>query len=111
MEKDLTTALLMDAYGGLLNERQLNCLQGYYEEDLSLSEIAENEGITRQGVRDNIKRGEIFLRQCEQKLGTLKRIEQIRRCLTAAQGAIGNLPDSEEKFAANRQLEGALELL
>ncbi|MBR6407964.1 MAG: hypothetical protein IKS19_05235 [Clostridia bacterium] len=84
MEKDLSTALLLDQYGALLPERQLKCLKCYYEEDLSLSEISENEGITRQGVRDNIKRGEAFLIQCEQKLGLAGRLREMEKHLDAA---------------------------
>ena len=52
MAKNLEIPFLLDFYGEMLTEKQRNCLAYYYEEDLSLSEIAENEGISRQGVRD-----------------------------------------------------------
>lgn len=59
--KNLEIPFLLDFYGEMLTEKQRNCLAYYYEEDLSLSEIAENEGISRQGVRDSIKRAEAQL--------------------------------------------------
>ena len=67
--KDLTISILLDAYGNLLTERQRELVDLYYNEDLSLAEISENLGITRQGVRDGIKKSEAFLRECEEKLG------------------------------------------
>ena len=59
---------LLDRYGKLLSEKQYRILDGYYNNDLSLSEIAENEGITRQGVSDFVKRSEAQLLEYEQKL-------------------------------------------
>ena len=60
---------LYDIYAPLLNERQREVLDLYYNEDLSLAEIAEHESITRQGVRDSIKRGEQTLFELEDALG------------------------------------------
>ena len=59
---------LLDRYGALLSDKQYRILDGYYNNDLSLSEIAENEGITRQGVSDFVKRGEAQLTEFEEKL-------------------------------------------
>lgn len=70
--KDLSVALLLDIYGELLNEKQLRILKDYYFDDLSLSEIAENENITRQGAHEIIKRSEQSLRFYEDKLHILK---------------------------------------
>lgn len=75
--KDLTVSLLLDFYGNLLPEKQLDMMEEYYGEDLSLSEIAENHGITRQGVHDNIKRAASELKEYEEKLGLLKRFSDI----------------------------------
>lgn len=75
--KDLTVSLLLDFYGNLLPEKQLDMMEQYYGEDLSLSEIAENSGITRQGVHDNIKRAASELKEYEEKLGLLKRFSDI----------------------------------
>lgn len=75
--KDLNVSLLMDFYGNLLPDKQLDMLEQYYGEDLSLSEIAENSGITRQGVHDNIKRAAAELKQYEEKLGLFSRFSDI----------------------------------
>ncbi len=69
MAKDLSISALLDFYGPFLSEKQRNLLHHYYNEDLSLSEIAENESITRQGVRDLIKRGELQLKKYEEECG------------------------------------------
>lgn len=69
MPKDLSVSALLDFYGPFLSEKQRNLLHHYYNEDLSLSEIAENEQITRQGVRDLIKRGELQLKRYEEECG------------------------------------------
>ena len=58
MEKNVQISMLLSLYGKLLTEKQYELLNDYYNNDYSLSEIAENEGITRQAVRDNIKKGE-----------------------------------------------------
>jgi len=67
-------SMLCQTYGKLLTEKQLQILDDYYNQDLSLSEIAQNEGITRQAVRDNIKKGENKLFEFEEKLGIMKRM-------------------------------------
>ncbi|MBQ8893048.1 MAG: DNA-binding protein [Clostridia bacterium] len=71
--KDLHFSLLIDFYGNLLAPKMKDALELYYNEDLSLSEIAQHMQITRQGVRDNIKRGEQFLAETEARLGFFKR--------------------------------------
>ena len=58
MDRKVEISVLCQIYGKLLTEKQLNIMDNYYNLDLSLSEIAENEGITRQAVRDIIKKGE-----------------------------------------------------
>lgn len=68
MGKNLDVAVLLDFYGDMLTEKQRDVIDLYYNQDLSLSEIAEHEGITRQGVRDSIKRGEVYLFELEDKL-------------------------------------------
>lgn len=66
-------ALLYDFYGDVLTDRQKEFYDLYYNEDLSLGEIAENNGITRQGVRDVIVRAEAILSDLEDKTGLIKR--------------------------------------
>ena len=69
MEKNLFISVLLDYYGPVLTDKQREVVEYYYNEDLSLAEIAEHAGISRQGVRDAIKRGEATLLEMEQKLG------------------------------------------
>ena len=74
--KDLRIAILLDYYGGILTEKQREVIELYYNEDLSLAEIAEHEGITRQGVRDSIKRAEYQLLDFEEQLGLMKKFSE-----------------------------------
>ena len=73
MEKNVKISILLDIYGKILTEKQYKLLDDYYNNDLSLSEIAENEKITRQAVRDNLKKGENNLFEYEDKLGIMKK--------------------------------------
>lgn len=80
--KDLSITVLFDYYSDALSEKQRQIFDSYYNLDLSLSEIAENTGITRQGVRDFIKRTEQQLLELEnslkfaQKCGELKSLAE-----------------------------------
>ncbi len=76
MEKNVKVSMLMSIYGKLLTEKQYEILDNYYNSDLSLSEIAENMNITRQAVRDIIKKGENKLFEFEEKLEIMKRTLQ-----------------------------------
>lgn len=78
MPKNLEVSLLLDFYGDMLTKKQRDMVEYYYNDDLSLSEIAENEGITRQGVRDSIKRAEAQLYDMEKKLKLAKRFKEMR---------------------------------
>ncbi|MFT3952446.1 MAG: sigma factor-like helix-turn-helix DNA-binding protein [Oscillospiraceae bacterium] len=69
MKKDLRLSVLTEIYGAMLTEKQRDVLELYYNEDLSLAEIAENMEISRQGVRDTIKRGEETVLALENALG------------------------------------------
>jgi len=68
-----TISLMLDFYGQLITEKQYEVLDLYYNNDLSLSEISEQIGITRQGVYDNIKNGKAVLEKLEEKLGLVKK--------------------------------------
>ncbi len=81
MAKNYEMAVLIDFYGEMLTEKQRSFLEYYYNDDLSLSEIAENEGITRQGVRDAIKRAEAQMLDMEARLGVAKRFQDMRESL------------------------------
>lgn len=82
MAKDLSYATLLDIYGGVLTEKQREMMDLYYNEDLSLSEIAQNLGISRQGVRDSIKRGEETLAELDGKIGVMPIIEKYEALLS-----------------------------
>lgn len=73
MEKNVEISMLCEVYGKLLTKKQLSILQDYYDRDLSLSEIAQNQEITRQAVRDIIMKGENKLFKLEGKLGIMKK--------------------------------------
>ena len=77
MEKNLRIAYLYDFYGDILSEKQRFAIEQYYNDDLSLSEIAEQMGISRQGVRDLLKRSENVLFELEEKLHLAERFESI----------------------------------
>ncbi len=79
-EKDLEISFLLDFYGDVLSERKRTVLDYYYNDDLSLSEIAEEIGISRQGVRELIKKAEEELHFYEEKLGLANRFRAAQRC-------------------------------
>ena len=74
MEKKVEVSILCQIYGKLLTEKQYEFIVDYYNNDLSLSEIAENNNITRQAVRDVIKKGENKLFEFEEKLLIMKKM-------------------------------------
>lgn len=78
MAKNLELSSLLDFYGDVLTDKQRDVMEQYYNDDLSLAEIAENFGITRQGVRDSIKRGEGILLDLEEKVGFAGRYQEIQ---------------------------------
>ena len=73
MEEKVKISMLCEFYGALLTNKQYEFINDYYNNDLSLSEIAENNEITRQAVRDIIKKGEKKLFEYEEKLNFVKR--------------------------------------
>ena len=77
MNDVLKYSILLELYGGLLTEKQVELLDCYYNQDLGLSEIAENLGITRQAVRDNLKKGENNLVEYEEKIHLMQKIDKI----------------------------------
>lgn len=80
MAKELVKmSMLYDLYGGMLTDKQRELFELYYEEDLSLAEIAQNEGITRQGVRDTIVRAEEALKEFEDRLKLSDKLSNIRK--------------------------------
>lgn len=76
-EKNLRMSYLLDFYGDALDEHTASIMKAYYNDDLSLAEIAADEGISRQGIRHLIKKGEEQLEFLEDKLGLTKRHEEL----------------------------------
>ena len=74
----LEMALLFDYYGGMLTEKQQDCFDMRYNQDLSLGEIGEMLGVSRQAVCDNLTRTEALLRRMEENIGSVKRDMLIR---------------------------------
>ena len=81
--KNLKISSLLDVYGEFLSEKQRVVTEHYYNDDLSLSELAENEGITRQAVCDLIKRAEAQLLSLEEKCGYCKKFLKLKELSTA----------------------------
>ena len=81
--KNLEISYLLDFYGDVLTDKQRDVMEQYYNDDLSLSEIADNFGITRQGVRDAIKRGEGTVLELEDKVGFARRYRAVQEGIDA----------------------------
>ena len=88
--------MLLDFYGELLTSKQRECFDLHYNEDLSLSEIAEQLGISRQGVWDNIRRAESAMEDVEEKTGLLRRFEENREELKGLLRTLEELTESTE---------------
>ena len=108
MAKNLEVMLLLDFYGDMLTENQRTFLDYYYGGDLSLSEIAQNEGITRQGVRDSVKRAENQLFEMESKLGLAKRFQQVRRGLKEITDCANEINDFNMRNTLSREVNDAV---
>lgn len=101
-------SMLLDFYGELLTERQRSCYDLHVNEDLSLSEIAEQSGISRQGVWDNIRRAEQALREIEEKTGLVRRFTALRQGLVSIEKQVGEIEQrssGELRQAAQRVLQ------
>ncbi|MBQ7740723.1 MAG: YlxM family DNA-binding protein [Eubacterium sp.] len=104
MAKNLEISILLDFYGEMLTDKQRDFLDLYYNEDLSLSEIAENEGITRQGVRDSIKRAEAQLFDMESKLRLSSRFEELRKGLKEINECADNIFSFNLEHSLSREI-------
>ena len=110
----LSRSMLLDFYGELLTEKQRTCFDLHYNEDLSLSEIAEMLGISRQGAWDNIRRAEMAMEDVEKKTGLIGRFEENRRTLEQLKDTLEKLDSMTEGQAnllaaeAAKQVEGLI---
>ncbi len=108
MEDRIMQSMLLDFYGELLTERQRSCYELHVNEDLSLSEIAEQCGISRQGVWDNIRRAEQTLREIEEKTGLVRRFTALRQGLRQVESELAALEErmaGEQKDSVRRMRE------
>ncbi len=108
MAKNLDVVLLTDYYGEMLTENQRKFIDYYYNDDLSLSEIAENEGITRQGVRDAIKRAETQLFDMEKKLGMAARARSIKENLTTIEQCADQISELNMNSSLSKEINDAI---
>lgn len=102
--KNLDISVLLDFYGDMLTEKQREVIGFYYNEDLSLSEIGEFEGITRQGVRDSIKRGEGLLLEMEQRLGLARRFREMQEALTEIVQCAKDIDFYNTEYASSKEI-------
>ena len=105
MEKKIEISMLWQIYGALLTEKQKEYIDYYYNEDLSLAEIAQNDGITRQGVRDIIKKGEKKLFEYEEKLMFMKRMLNQEKRIEKALSELTKI----QKDSSDKQVVSVLE--
>lgn len=106
----LMHSMLLDFYGELLTDKQRECCELHYNEDLSLAEIAEQLGISRQGVWDNIRRADTSLAEIEEKTGLVARFTEARRSLELLRERVHGLGElcSGEARRTAREVEDEL---
>ena len=106
----LTRSMLLDFYGELLTEKQRTCFDLHYNEDLSLSEIAEMLGISRQGAWDNIRRAEMAMEDMEKKTGIVGRFQENRSELEKLKETLEKLGSMTEGKAQELAAEAAMQV-
>ena len=108
-EDRLRRSMLLDYYGELLTQRQRECYELHYNEDLSLSEIAEQCGISRQGAWDNIRRADEALEKLEKKTGLIRRLSEnerhLRHLLTLLEGMKTHTGERKDLDELRREAE------
>ena len=92
----LEMTLLLDYYGGMLTDKQRDCFDMRYNQDLSLGEIGEALGVSRQAVCDNLTRTEALLRRMEENIGCVRRDQITRKALREILDAAGALKKSSD---------------
>ena len=97
MDSTARRTMLLDFYGDLLTEKQREYFDLHYNSDLSLYEIAEQSGVSRQAVWDIIRRAEQSLNEFEAKTGLVARAARRRETVEELRTVAGRLPDGEEK--------------
>ena len=111
IEKNLQIGLLCDFYGKMLTEKQLSAIIMYYDDDLSLAEIAVQTGITRQGVRDCIKKGEAILLDMEEKLGLAEKFTRLREGMDEIRAAAEDIREQNSRGMVNAVVADAVKTI
>ncbi|MFI3115391.1 MAG: sigma factor-like helix-turn-helix DNA-binding protein [Clostridia bacterium] len=110
--KPFEMCMLFDFYGEMLTEKQKEAFDLYYNEDLSLSEIAENLGITRQGVRDAVMRSETILRDFELKLRLIEKYGPVEENLRKINQMARNISIiNDDRYRNNEMQHYVLEII
>ena len=104
----LEMSLLFDFYGGMLTEKQRECFDMRYNQDLSLGEIGEAMGVSRQAVCDNLARTEALLRKMEENIGCVRRSLTTRKAVQQIQEAARQLPEDPTTSHLVRQILSAV---
>lgn len=110
MDKVVEIGILFDYYGKLLTDKQFEIVDQYYNEDLSLSEIAEIHGISKQAVSENLKRAEKKLYNYEKKLLLVDRNQKISKGIQNALEEMKRLLSTEDEYLSKRELEDLMKL-
>lgn len=111
MAKELKFVMLLDCYGDLLTPHQRNVMELYYCEDLSLSEIGEPLGITRQAVRSIIKRTEDILLNYEENLHFAEKLSKMKECFANINNAVRSISEENVKNTVTDEINKVIDLL
>jgi predicted DNA-binding protein YlxM (UPF0122 family) len=111
MAKDLKLVILLDFYGGLLTEKQAEALDGYYNQDFSLAEIAQDMNISRQGVMAFLKQGEKHLRAFEEKLGLAERFSQISETMNEMKCVAEQIKQDDKRDEMINLIDSVLKII
>lgn len=109
MDKTVRMALLFDFYGELLTERQREFFALYYNENLTLSEIAENSGVSRQAVRDLVSKSEAALEDIERKTNLLAKFEEMNADIDGVSSCVKEISALNDSALKNEALSGLCE--
>ena len=107
-EKNMRLAYLLDFYIEALDEHSANIMRAYYEDDLSLAEIAQDENISRQGIRHIIKKSEEHILFLEDKLGLAKRHSVLLKAATDLEDVRSSILNNTATDADIKKLESAI---
>ena len=110
-EKNMRIAYLLDFYEDLLDPHIQGVMRAYYDDDLSLAEIASGEGISRQGIRHLIKKGEESLEFFESKLALAKRYEELVEACSTLSEVCERMRCDESHVADAEKIQGVIEVI